>query len=71
MHPAMSPALPPADNSLSRGGSFVSAGYSSMRSGRGVASISNIQPMGSALNPQLPPADNSMIRGKGFMSAGY
>jgi hypothetical protein len=69
LHPAMSPTLPPADNSVTRGGSFVSAGYR-MR-GAGLSSISNLQPLGSAMNPTLPPADNSMTRGRGFMSAGY
>lgn len=75
MHPAMSPALPPPDNSLTRGGSFVASGaYGSQASslrGRGVATISNIQPLGSAMNPLLPPLDNSMTRGGSFVSSGY
>lgn len=73
MHPAMSPALPPPDNSTMRGsgfrsagygmhgGSFKSPGYSGrLRSGTGV--INNIQPIGSALNPMLPQGDNSLPR---------
>jgi hypothetical protein len=66
LHPAMSPTLPAGDNSLTRGGSFRSAGYGMCGTGRlrghGVPSISNIQPLGSAMNPQLPPVDHSIGR---------
>jgi hypothetical protein len=71
LHPAMNPALPPHDHSLTRGGSFKSAGYGVRLRGSGVSSISNVQPLGSAMNPQLPPHDNSMMRGGSFLSAGY
>jgi hypothetical protein len=62
LHPAMSPTLPPPDNSITRGGSFRSAGYGTGRLRHGMGVMNNIQPLGSALNPQLPPMDNSIGR---------
>jgi len=71
LHPAMTPTLPPADNSMTRGGSFRSAGYGTRggsfvsagySSGRLRQGMGNMQPLGSALNPQLPPMDFSIGR---------
>jgi hypothetical protein len=57
MHPAMSPALPPADMSMTRGSGFKSAGYG-LRHRSGVTN--NLQMLGGPLNPMLPPQDHSL-----------